>query len=48
MNLWRQDKGHEAEIQAFVEAVRDGGASPIPFEKIVEVPRTTLAIADNR
>jgi len=48
MNLWRQDKGHEAEIQAFVEAVQAGAASPIPFEEIVEVTRTTLAIANNR
>ena len=42
MNLWRQDKGHEAEIQAFVEAVQAGAASPIPFEEIVEVTRITL------
>jgi predicted dehydrogenase/threonine dehydrogenase-like Zn-dependent dehydrogenase len=48
MNLWRQDKGHGAEIQAFVEAVQAGAASPIPFEEIVEVTRTTLEIAHNR
>jgi predicted dehydrogenase/threonine dehydrogenase-like Zn-dependent dehydrogenase len=48
MNLWRQDKGHEAEIQAFVQAVQAGTASPIPFEEIVEVTRTTLEIAHNR
>ena len=48
MNLWRQDKGHGAEVQAFVEAVQAGAASPIPFEEIVEVTRITLEIAGNR
>jgi predicted dehydrogenase/threonine dehydrogenase-like Zn-dependent dehydrogenase len=45
MNLWRQDKGHAAEIKAFIEAVRNGGPSPIPFEEIEEITRTTLDIA---
>jgi predicted dehydrogenase len=27
-----QDKGHRAELSAFIEAVRDGGAAPVPFE----------------
>lgn len=48
MNLWQQDKGHATEIQAFVEAVQAGAASPIPFEEIVEVTRITLKIANNR
>jgi predicted dehydrogenase/threonine dehydrogenase-like Zn-dependent dehydrogenase len=48
MNLWRQDKGHGAEVQAFVEAVQAGAASPIPFEEIAEVTRFTLEIAGNR
>jgi predicted dehydrogenase/threonine dehydrogenase-like Zn-dependent dehydrogenase len=47
MNLWRQDKGHAAEIQAFVEAVRTGGPSPISFGEIAEVTRITLEIAGN-
>jgi predicted dehydrogenase/threonine dehydrogenase-like Zn-dependent dehydrogenase len=47
MNLWRQDKGHGAEIQAFVEAVRTGGPSPISFGEIAEVTRITLEIAGN-
>jgi predicted dehydrogenase/threonine dehydrogenase-like Zn-dependent dehydrogenase len=42
MRLWGQDKGHGAEIKAFVEAVQKGGPSPIPFEEIVEVTRTTI------
>ena len=45
MNLWRQDKGQEACVAAFVEAVKSGGPSPIPFDEIVEVSRVTLNLA---
>jgi predicted dehydrogenase/threonine dehydrogenase-like Zn-dependent dehydrogenase len=45
MNLWRQDKGHAAEIEAFIAAVRNAGPSPIPFEETEEITRTTLDIA---
>jgi predicted dehydrogenase len=44
MNLWRQDKGHQAAQQAFVEAVRRGCSAPIPFEEIVEVTMTSFQI----
>lgn len=40
--LWKQDKGHAAEIRALVEAASSGGSSPIPFHEIVEVTRTCL------
>ncbi|ACV67688.1 bi-domain-containing oxidoreductase [Desulfohalobium retbaense] len=43
--LWRQDKGQQAEMQAFFAAIREGQASPIPFEEITEVMRVTLALA---
>ena len=43
--LWRQDKGHAAEVAAFIEAVKKGGPTPIPFEEVVEVTRATLQIA---
>jgi hypothetical protein len=42
MNLWRQDKGQTACAAAFVEAVREGKPSPIPFEELVEVSRVTI------
>jgi predicted dehydrogenase len=45
MKLWNQDKGHGAEVKAFLEAVGAGGPSPIPFDEIVEVTRVTLEIA---
>jgi len=45
MRLWRQDKGHAAEVAAFVAAMGKGGPTPIPFEEVVEVTWTTLEIA---
>jgi len=45
MKLWRQDKGHVAEVRAFVDAISRGKPSPIPFEEIVEVTRVTLELA---
>lgn len=44
MNLWRQDKGNEACVAAFVAAVGSGGAAPIPFEELHEVARVSLEI----
>jgi hypothetical protein len=44
MRLWSQDKGHRAEMQALVEAVRDGHGSPIPFEEVTEVANLTFDI----
>jgi predicted dehydrogenase len=46
MNLWRQDKGQKALVQAFVEAIRTGGDPPIPFEELIEVSRTVVALAE--
>lgn len=46
MKLLRQDKGHVAGIQAFIEAVQQGTPSPIPYVEIEEVTRITLEIAN--
>jgi predicted dehydrogenase len=46
MSLWRQDKGNDACVQRFVDAVRDCSASPIPANELLEVARTSLDIAD--
>ena len=45
-SLWRQDKGQVACVRAFLEAVRSGRASPIPFAELLEVARVTIAIAE--
>jgi polar amino acid transport system substrate-binding protein len=42
-----QDKGHAAEIAAFVRAVVEGGASPAPFEEAVAATEATFAMLDS-
>ena len=42
-----QDKGHRAEMQSFVEAVRRGGQSPIDVATMVAVSRATFAAVDS-
>jgi predicted dehydrogenase/threonine dehydrogenase-like Zn-dependent dehydrogenase len=44
MNLWRQDKGQKACAAAFVEAVTNGQASPIPLDELLEVGRVSIQI----
>jgi predicted dehydrogenase len=44
--LWRQDKGHRALVQAFLDAIRTGGAPPIPFPELVEVSRVAIALGE--
>ncbi|OPX84863.1 MAG: Inositol 2-dehydrogenase [Pelotomaculum sp. PtaB.Bin104] len=46
MKLWRQDKGHTAEVKAFIDAVDKGDPAPVPFAEIEEVTRVTLEIAE--
>ena len=41
---WRQEKGQRACAQAFVDAVRAGGQSPIPFDQVLEIARQTIHI----
>lgn len=46
MNLWRQDKGNENCVRAFVNAVRDGQPSPTPFYETYEVSRLSIELAE--
>jgi predicted dehydrogenase/threonine dehydrogenase-like Zn-dependent dehydrogenase len=43
---WRQDKGHKAEMQAFVDALR-GKTPPIPFEQVVGSTLATLRLQNS-
>ena len=45
---FRQDKGHRGEWQAFAEALRSAGASPISLESIVSTTLTTFCIQRSR
>jgi polar amino acid transport system substrate-binding protein len=43
----RQEKGFEAELSAFLDAIRDGQESPIPFESLVRTTRVTFAALES-
>ena len=47
MSLRRQDKGNQACVAKFIDAVQSGKPSPIPFEEIVEVTRASFDIWDS-
>jgi hypothetical protein len=42
----KQDKGQNACAAAFLDAVREGRPSPIPFDEIMEVSRVSVARDD--
>jgi predicted dehydrogenase len=46
MNLWSQDKGQDACTAAFVQAVRQGGTSPIPLAQLLEVSRVSIEVQE--
>lgn len=45
LNLWRQDKGQKACAAAFVQALEQGGVSPIPIDELFEVSRVSIELA---
>jgi predicted dehydrogenase len=40
-----QDKGHQNEMESFVNAITSGGKWPIPAEELLEVSRVTIDLA---
>ncbi len=44
---FRQNKGHRAELQAFVDAIHNGGEPPIPFSDMITVSLATFAAAES-
>lgn len=46
MKLMRQDKGQQACARAFIEAVRDGVDTPIPYDEVMESSRIAIEIAN--
>jgi predicted dehydrogenase/threonine dehydrogenase-like Zn-dependent dehydrogenase len=44
---WRQDKGHKAEMQAFVDALRGKKPPPVPFEQVVGSTLATLRLQNS-
>lgn len=45
MKSWRMDKGQNAEVAAFIQAIEQGGHSPIPFEELMEVSKVSIDLA---
>jgi predicted dehydrogenase/threonine dehydrogenase-like Zn-dependent dehydrogenase len=45
---FRQDKGHDAEWQAFAQAIQKGTGNPIPFEEIVAITLATFRAVDSQ
>ena len=45
--LFRADKGHAAELAAFVEAVRTGAPMPIPLESLLATTLVSLAAVES-
>jgi predicted dehydrogenase len=44
-SLWRQNKGHKAELCGFLEAIRnEAGVPPIPLREIIATTLTTFSI----
>jgi predicted dehydrogenase/threonine dehydrogenase-like Zn-dependent dehydrogenase len=48
MSLWRMDKGHDACVAAFLNAVKQNGPSPIPADELFEVARVTIRLANSQ
>jgi predicted dehydrogenase/threonine dehydrogenase-like Zn-dependent dehydrogenase len=46
MSSWRQDKGQQACVAAFVDAVRNGAPAPIALEELLEVSRVVVALGE--
>jgi predicted dehydrogenase len=46
MKLFKQDKGQFACAKAFVNAVRDGKPSPIPYEEVMESSRVSIEVSE--
>ena len=42
-----QDKGHRAELEAFVAAVAGGGPAPVPEAELIETSLATIAVLDS-
>ena len=47
LRTWRQDKGHRAEIAAFVARVASGGPPLIPFPSLLNVTRASFAAVES-
>ncbi len=47
LRLFKQDKGQKACAKAFLDSIREGRASPIPYEELMESSRISIEIANS-
>jgi predicted dehydrogenase len=47
MKLFKQDKGQVACTKAFIEAIKSGKPSPIPYEEVMESSRVSIEVAES-
>jgi predicted dehydrogenase/threonine dehydrogenase-like Zn-dependent dehydrogenase len=47
MKLFKQDKGQKACVKAFLDAIREGQPSPIPYNELIESSRVSIEIAES-
>ncbi len=47
MKLLKQDKGQKACVKAFLDAIHEGRASPIPYNELIESSRVSIEIAES-
>ena len=45
--LWRQNKGQNECVAAFISAVKNGHPAPIAFNEVIEVTRITIELANH-
>ena len=45
-SLWRQDKGTQQCVEAFLAAARGEQAAPIPLDELIEVSRVSIQVAE--
>ena len=47
MKLLKQDKGQKACVKAFLDAIREGKESPIPYNELIESSKVSIEIAES-
>ncbi|NMC12932.1 MAG: oxidoreductase, partial [Chloroflexi bacterium] len=45
-SVFRQDKGHRGEWEAFINAVKTNGQPPIPYDHLIDVTQTSFQVME--
>ena len=47
MKSMKKDKGQEACVMSFIEAIKNGYSSPIPYAEVMESSRVSIEVAES-